>query len=121
MYDISIFVHSGLITQTVANAIKIEAQKNFGGDIFSALLSHDIREEQILEVLSHEYNIPYKIMEPSAVSNDVMAYITEASAKEYNLIPLKIEKGGLEIGILDPNLNHARDAIRFISENKSVA
>src|SRR3989338_2713567 len=121
MYDISIFVHSGLITQTVANAIKIEAQKNFGGDIFSALLSHDIREEQILEVLSHEYNIPYKIMEPSAVSNDVMAYITEASAKEYNLIPLKIEKGVLEIGILDPNLNNAMDAIRFISENKSVA
>ena len=44
----------------------------------------------------------------------MLSYITESSAKEYNIIPLAINDGILEIGIVDPTVPGLRDAIRFI-------
>ncbi len=121
MNNLSIFVRAGLVTEELSKQIKSIADKDFGGDIVLAMLANNIEEESILSILSNEYSIPYKILEPSDISNDALVYITEASAKEYSIIPLSIKEGILEIGIVDPTLPGVRDAIRFISENKNVA
>ena len=121
MNNVSIFIRAGLLTEDLAKKIKTIADKDFQGDLFLAMIANDIPEEKILAIYSNEYSIPYKFVEPGNVPNDVLSYITESSAKEYNIIPLAINDGILEIGIVDPTVPGLRDAIRFIGENKSVA
>jgi len=121
MIDISIFIRSGLVTLESAKEITITAANNFGGDIVSALLASGQTEEKVLAVLSTEYGVPYVIKEPNEIDSSVFPFITETSAREYSIIPLSFNEGVLEIGVLDPNLEDLRDAVRFIGENKNIA
>ncbi len=121
MNDINLFVRAGLITSESAREISKLADANFKGDVISALIDSGITEDKVLSVLAIEYSLPYAVKEPGEISNDVLNFVTESSALEYNLVPLSLTDGVLEIGILDPNQPGLRDAIRFISENKNVA
>ncbi len=121
MHDISIFIRSGLITQEASKKIEDDAKKNFKGDIISAMVASGVPEEKILSTLSTEYGVPYAKREPSEITNEALSFVTESFAREYNLIPLKLDDGILEIGVLNPNQPGLRDTIRFIGENKNVA
>lgn len=121
MHDISIFIRSGLVTEESAKKILESAKKEFQGDIVSAMAAAGISEEKILSALSSEYGVPYAWREPGDVPNEVLPFVTESFAHEYNLVPLRLADGILEIGVLNPNQPGLRDAIRFIGENKGVA
>lgn len=120
MNDINIFVRAGILTPESAKEITRKAETSHGGDLITAMYEAGIPEEKILAALGSEYGIPFIVKEPSEITNDVLSFITEASAKEYNLAPLGLKDGILEIGIIDPNQSGLRDAVRFISENKNV-
>ncbi len=121
MNNISIFTRAGLLNEELAGNIKKIADKDFGGDLILAMIANEIPEDKILAAASNEYSIPYKVLEPGNIPNEVLSYITESSAKEYKIIPLGMNDGALEIGIVDPTIAGLRDAIRFISENKNIA
>jgi type IV pilus assembly protein PilB len=121
MLDINIFLRAGIVDPEIAKKISAEVKSNFGGDLFSAMVSNGISEEKILSILSSEYGVPYKIKEPGEISNNLLSFITESSAREYGIVPLELVDGVLDIGSVDPNIAGMRDAIRFIGENKNVA
>jgi type IV pilus assembly protein PilB len=121
MLDTNLFLRAGLIDADLAKKINLEAKNSFGGDLFSSMVSNGVPEEKILFILSTEYGVPYKIKESSDISNDLLSFITESSSKEYGIIPLELNDGVLDIGVIDPNAPGMRDAIRFIGENKNVA
>lgn len=121
MHDLSIFTRAGLINAELAKQIELVAKKDFKGDYVSAMIANGISEDKILSVLSSEYGVPYAVREPSEVSNDVLSFVTESFAREYNLIPLAVKDSVIEIGVLNPNQPGLRDAVRFVGENKNVA
>jgi type IV pilus assembly protein PilB len=102
----------GLISKD--DAAKIKKELAPGASVTSALLRRGLSKEAILKVVSEETHVPPKILSGS-ISNDVLGYIPEESARHYEFIPLSITDDILEVGILDPDNIEAIDALNFIS------
>ncbi len=49
------------------------------------------------------------------ISSKVLEYIPQDSAEHYQVVPLAVTDGVLEVGAVDPNDLEARDALNFIS------
>ena len=59
--------------------------------------------------------IPVRELSQEKIPFEVLKYIPEESARHYSFVPLALEDGILEVGILDPENIMARDALQFIS------
>ncbi len=99
--------------------IKPEDVDRFNEDIkkFSieqALLNYGFTENDILEVKGEFSNLPVRQVDPKVV-HDILKYIPEQSAAFYKIVPIGIQDGFLEVGILNPDSMESRDALNFIS------
>ncbi len=65
-------------------------------------------------------DIPIKDLGGKGVPFDVLKYVPEESAIHYRFVPIAMEDGVLEVGILDPDNIDARDAISFIASKSGV-
>ena len=54
------------------------------------------------------------------VAYEVLRYIPEESAEHYKLVPLAVEDGVLEVGMIDPDNIGAIDALNFIARNTGM-
>lgn len=54
------------------------------------------------------------------VPYDVLRHIPEESAEHYKLVPLAVEDGVLEVGMLDPENLEGIDALNFITRNTGM-
>ncbi len=62
------------------------------------------------------YQVPsFVVPEGFTVSQEVLDYISEASAAHYRMVPLKIEDDLLVVGVNDPDNLQMREALNFIS------
>ncbi|OHA32095.1 MAG: hypothetical protein A2928_02690 [Candidatus Taylorbacteria bacterium RIFCSPLOWO2_01_FULL_45_15b] len=87
-----------------------------GGD-FEALLTtkYGVNPYDFLGVKGEYYGIPTKSLDGVTVPFEILKYIPEDSASHYNFVPIGMEDGVLEIGVVDPDNIEARDALNFIS------
>src|SRR3990167_6872758 len=60
-------------------------------------------------------NVPTKDIKDIDVSSKIFEYIPQESAEYYQVVPLGVKDGVLEVGAIDPNNIEARDALNFIS------
>ncbi|HEY4506235.1 MAG TPA: GspE/PulE family protein [Candidatus Paceibacterota bacterium] len=60
--------------------------------------------------------IPIKDLSGKRISPEILKYIPEESAANYQFVPIGIKDGILEIGIVDPDNIEARNAVSFISD-----
>lgn len=74
-----------------------------------------VKLEDLLRVKGEFYGVPTRVVGETAVPFEILAYVPEESARHYQLAPLGIKDGVLEVGIVDPDNLEARDALTFIS------
>lgn len=74
-----------------------------------------VKLSDLLRVKGEYYGVPTREVGEAAVPFDVLRYVPEESARHYRLVPLAIQDGVLEVGIVDPENLEARDALTFIS------
>ncbi len=98
----------------------LEEAKTSNQSVEDVLRSKQISATLILKAKSDFLNIPTKEIDPQKISFDVLKYIPEESATHYKIIPLAIEGGVLEVGIVDPENIEARDALNFISNKTNL-
>ena len=67
-----------------------------------------------------EISAPSRVLGDSKVSYDVLKYIPEESAAHYQLAPLAVKDGVLEIGMVDPDDIRGFDALNFIARNTGM-
>ena len=79
------------------------------------LISRGVAPEVILESKGLDLDIPLKSLKNVDIPSKVLNYIPQESADHYKFIPISINDGVLEIGIVEPNDMEARDALNFIS------
>lgn len=79
------------------------------------LNEHGVALADALRVAGEEYNIPGRVLGEPPVEQGALEYIPEESAKQYGFVPLRVEDGALEVGIVDPDNISALDALQFIS------
>ena len=78
------------------------------------LLDYGFTENDILEIKGEFYGLPVRIVDPKVV-RDLLKYIPEESASYYKFVPIGLQDGFLEVGIMRPDSIESRNALNFIS------
>jgi type IV pilus assembly protein PilB len=91
-----------------------------GSSLEEVLISHGVKPEDILAARSEFLNIPVRTVSESSIPFEVLDYIPEESASHYRFVPININEGVLEVGIVDPDNMEARDALGFLASKKNI-
>ncbi len=114
MSVLDILVKQGVIEKKDLSLIK-EKTQGYEQDIDDVLISFGVSEDDILKAKSEYYSVPFKNIDISSLNTKLLDYIPEESAIYYKFVPIGLEKGVLEVGMIDPDNISARDALNFIS------
>ncbi len=110
-----LLVKSNVITpEQLERALK--EQKDKGGRLGSALTQMGfIRESDLLQFLSEQYNVPSIKLSEFTVDPDVLRIIPADVAAKYSVMPLSIKNSNLIVAMVDPSNIFALDDIKFLT------
>src|SRR3989344_5969114 len=103
----------GLVHEEDIPGLSVQAEKVPGG-IDEVLAMGGMTNDQILSMKGAYYAMDARSLEGHKVETEVLKYIPEESARHYQFAPLDVVDHVLEVGIVDPDNSHARDAVQFI-------
>lgn len=66
------------------------------------------------------FEIPTRDLKGIKIPLDVLRYIPKDSAEFFQILPLAIADGVLEVGMVDPDDAEARDAVQFVASKNSL-
>lgn len=104
----------GLFREEDISEITSQATKAKNG-IEEILTKGGMAHEQVVKLKSEYYGMEPKDLNDQKVSSEVLRYIPEESANHYQIAPLGVVDKVLEVGIVDPDMTQARDAVQFIA------
>lgn len=64
--------------------------------------------------------IPVADLAGRKVPPDILKYIPEESSRFYNLVPIGLKEGVLEVGMINPDNINAKDALQFIAAKNNM-
>ena len=111
---IQILVQKGLLPEKDVQAIVDEVAIS-GFTTEEVLIKHGISPQDILIAKGEYFEIPTKDVDADKISEKILSYIPEESAKHYRFVPIGVTKAVLQVGMVDPDDIEARDALNFIS------
>ena len=114
MNPLSFLVEKKLVREEDLPSIEAEIKAS-GGNVEKVLLARGIDRADILAARGAYLNIPSRVVDVNAVPYEILKYIPEESATHYRFVPIGLDEGVLEVGIVDPDNIEARDALNFIS------
>jgi len=97
-----------------------EEVRSKGKTLDDILTSRAIMPADLLKAKGEYYSVPSKIISNAEVPFNILKYVPEESALHYKFIPIGMEDGFLEIGMVDPSNIEARDALNFISSKEDL-
>lgn len=100
---------------------QIASKSTTDADIERGIFELGVSEEDFLKTKSEVLGIPYRYLKGTQVPGDILRFVPLDAAKHYQMIPLGITEGVLEIGMLDPTDIEAREAVQFIATKFNVA
>src|ERR1035437_4936766 len=111
---IDVLVQKNIISlDDVSNIEREMAEQSLS--VEDVLLRRGINNDDILASKAEYLDVPRRDLAGIEVSFNVLAYIPEESAVHYKFVPLFLNEGVLEVGLVDPDNIEARDALNFIS------
>jgi type IV pilus assembly protein PilB len=79
------------------------------------LAEKNIDEKELLSMRASYHGIPFKHVDADEIPVDILKNIPEEAALHYEIVPLGIKDGVLDVGVLNPDNIAARDALQFIA------
>ncbi len=119
MSFLEILADKKLISAKEIPSIQEEAESK-GVSVERILLDRGIEPEEILKSKGESLDIPTREIGDAEVPGNTLDLIPEESAAYYKFVPLSVEDGVLEVGIVDPDNIEARDALNFISSKLNM-
>jgi type IV pilus assembly protein PilB len=113
-----ILLNKNLLTKDDINEIKKLTAE--GENLDQVLIEKGIHPEDILAARGELLNIPTRSLGETTVPFEALDYIPEESASHYKFVPIGINEGVLEVGIVNPDNIEARDALNFIASKGNV-
>ena len=98
----------------------LEEAKNSGLTLDEVLNRRGVAETDLLTAKGEYLQIPTRDLSEVEIPYDILKYIPEESAMHYEIIPLDLKDGVLEVGIVNPDNIEARDALNFISSKLNM-
>lgn len=82
----------------------------------TALLDEGVSPDVLREEMALYYGVPaHAYGDNEHISEKILAYIPEESARHYELVPIQVVDDVLEVGVNDPEDLQIRDVLNFIS------
>lgn len=116
---LQILVRKAALDEQAAREVQAQMDES-GKTLEEVLRSRGIPDRAILEARGEYWNIPVRELGQTPVPYDSLQYIPEESAKHYQVAPLGLTDGVLEVGIVDPDNIDALDALNFISTQQGI-
>ncbi|MDO8742642.1 MAG: GspE/PulE family protein [bacterium] len=107
-------VDKGILTASARAAVEADLAKKTRS-LSDALSEQGIKLEDALGEAGKEYGFPVRVLGDPPVSEQALEYIPIDSARHYGFVPLTVNEGALEVGLIDPDNIEAFDALQFIS------
>jgi type IV pilus assembly protein PilB len=114
MSILDILAKQGIIETKDLASIQ-EKSESTGKSLEEILISMGVSEEDILKAKAEYHTVPTKKVNVSSVTSQVLEYISEEAAVYYHFVPIGLNNGILEVGMIDPDNISAKDALNFIS------
>ncbi len=114
-----LLVAKGTITDVDLRQVKDEVRTK-KTDVETVLINRGVSEKDILAAKSDLLGIPVHTATGGKIHFDVLKNIPEESARHYQMVPLGVEDGVLQIGMVSPENIEAREALQFISSNLNL-
>ena len=119
MSILDVLVKQGVIETKDISSIRDKSGEG-GKDLDEVLLTLGVSEEDILKAKAEYYGVPLRNVDLPSITGKILDYIPEEAAVYYQFVPIGIDKGVLEVGVLDPDNIVARDALNFISSKVNL-
>lgn len=119
MSILDILVKQGLIETKDLSSIKDRTGAS-GGNLEETLLALGVSDEDLLRAKAEYYSVPVKKIDLSLITSKILDYIPEEAAVYYQIVPIGVNNGVLEVGVVDPDNISARDALNFISSKVNL-
>lgn len=107
-------VKNGIINRYQLEDI-LEKARNMNGDIDHALEASGVDGDAVRAAKAEFFGLPERTINFQSFSFDVLKYIPEDASSNYRIAPLGINRGALEVGMLEPGDVAADGALQFIS------
>jgi len=109
----------GVITPDIAAAVGKQVEQGMSPE--KALLSAGVAKEVVRERLARYYNIPAHVpTEDESVPQNVLEFIPVEAAKNYQIVPLKLEDDTLLVGVNNPDDFRLREVLNFVSTKHGI-
>ncbi|MDD5098639.1 MAG: GspE/PulE family protein [Candidatus Pacebacteria bacterium] len=115
-------IEKKIITQEQFEGLKKEF-KDFKGTEEEFIFQKKLLKEAQLNSLKAEiFNMPvFDNVESLEVPNNVLSIIPEESARFYKIVPLSLNSGVLEVGMVDPDNIKAKEILEFIVRRNKIS
>ena len=116
---LELLVSKGVINHYQLEDI-LEKAQSMSGDIDRALESFGVAADAVRAAKSEFFGIPEREINFQDFSFEVLKYVSEDASANYRFVPIGLDKGVLEVGVLDPGNVAAEGALQFISSKIKI-
>jgi type IV pilus assembly protein PilB len=104
-----------LITEAIAARLKRDAI--VGNELAEDIIEREqiVPDEQLASLKSELIKVPYKKIDPNALTAELMGVVPEETARTYHAVPISLQDGLLVVGMLHPDDPKAQEAMKFIA------
>ncbi|MEI7463554.1 MAG: hypothetical protein WCK03_04150 [Candidatus Taylorbacteria bacterium] len=118
MSVLDILVQKNLIGKD--DAREIRAAVAGGTNIDDALIAKGVNIDDVIAARGEFMGMPVRSLVNTVVPFEALDYIPEEAAMHYNIVPIGLSGGVLEVGMVDPDNMEARDAVTFLVAKKNI-
>lgn len=99
---------------------QITALLEQGSSIESAMLKAGVAPEVVRTTMAEYYGIPaFEPPKDIQISQDLLGFLPEGSAQHYQMIPIALVDGVLEVAVNNPDNAQIKEVLNFISSQKN--
>lgn len=114
-------VARGVIEESVATKVLTDAGYS-GASAEEALYENRLADEvAVARIKSELTGAPYKKIDPTSITEEVLKLIPQETSKAYRIVPLEIRQGLFIVGMFRPDDERAQEALRFIAKQKGMS
>ena len=107
-----------LDAKEAAEVIKESKKKNIS--IEEELLLRGLNEEIVLKSKGEALGVPAMLVTNKKADFELLKHIPEESARHYQIAPLGMENGSMQIGMVNPESTEAKEALKFIASRLNM-
>lgn len=111
---LDVLAGQGIIALEQISEIRRDARKK-NVPIEDELFARGVSESDILKAKGEALGIEVRLLGGAKVPFDLLKAIPEESARHYNFVPIGLNEGVLEIGMISPESIESKEALKFIA------